>query len=87
MSPEVRIPMTLAPYRRVLALPGVRSLLLVAMLARIPVTAAGVTLTLYVVLNLGRGYFAAGLVAAAMTVGAALGAPLMGRMVDRRGLR
>ncbi|HEX5596461.1 MAG TPA: MFS transporter [Micromonosporaceae bacterium] len=87
MSPEVRIHMTLDPYRRVLALPGVRSLLLVAMLARIPVTAAGVTLTLYVVQDLERGYLAAGLVGAALTIGAALGAPLMGRMVDRRGLR
>lgn len=79
--------MTLSPYREALALPGVRSLLLVAMLARIPITAAGVTLTLHVVLDLGRGYAAAGLVGAAITVGAAIGAPLFGRLVDRRGLR
>lgn len=78
--------MTLVPYRQVLALPGVRSLLLVAMLARIPVAAASVTLTLHV-LELGRGYGAAGLAGTALTVGAALGAPLMGRLVDRRGLR
>lgn len=79
--------MTFEPYRQTLALPGFRSLLLVAMLARIPVTAASVTLTLHVVLDLDRGYGAAGLVAAVLTVGAALGAPLMGRLVDRRGLR
>lgn len=79
--------MTLKPYRQALALPGIRSLLLVAMLARVPVTAASVTLTLHVVLDLHRGYFAAGLVGAAITVGSALGAPLLGRMVDRRGLR
>lgn len=79
--------MNVAPYRLTLALPGVRSLLLVALLARIPLTATAVTLTLHVVLDLDRGYAAAGLVAAAMTVGAATGAPLVGRVVDRRGLR
>jgi predicted MFS family arabinose efflux permease len=79
--------MNLQPYRQTLALPGVRSLLLVAMLARIPLTAVGVVLTLYVVQDLGHGYAAAGLAAAAMTVGMAVGAPLLGRLVDRRGLR
>ncbi|RKN49677.1 MFS transporter [Micromonospora endolithica] len=75
------------PYREALALPGLRSLLLVAVLARIPLTATGVTLTFYVVEDLGRGYGAAGLVGAAITVGAAIGGPLLGRLVDRRGLR
>ncbi|MEV4709741.1 MFS transporter [Micromonospora sp. NPDC049374] len=75
------------PYREALALPGLRSLLLVAVLARVPLTATGVTLTFYVVQDLGRGYGAAGLVGAAITVGAAVGGPLLGRLVDRRGLR
>lgn len=79
--------MTLEPYRRVLALPGVRPLIALALLARVPVTAVGVTLTLHVVLDLHHGYGAAGLVGAASTVGTALGAPLLGRLVDRRGLR
>ncbi|HKS97986.1 MAG TPA: MFS transporter, partial [Rugosimonospora sp.] len=79
--------MQLTPYRRVLALPGLRALVVVALLARIPVIAAGVTLTLHVVLDLHRGYGAAGLVGAASTVGIALGSPLLGRLVDRRGLR
>jgi predicted MFS family arabinose efflux permease len=74
-------------YREVLRLPGVRSLILVGLLARIPSVSAGVTLTLHVVLDLDRGYAAAGLVGAAATIGAALGAPLLGRIVDRRGLR
>lgn len=79
--------MTLEPYRRVLALPGVRALILLALLARVPVTAVGITLTLHVVLDLHHGYGAAGLVGAASTVGSALGTPLLGRLVDRRGLR
>ena len=79
--------MQLDPYRRVLALPGVRSLMVLALLARIPITAVGVTMTLHVVLDLHRGYGAAGLAGTALTVGAALGAPLNGRFVDRRGLR
>ncbi|WP_433118270.1 hypothetical protein [Micromonospora sp. CA-246542] len=53
--------MNIKPYRTALALPGLRSLLLVAVLARIPLTATGVTLTFHVVLDLDRGYGAAGL--------------------------
>ena len=79
--------MSLAPYRRVLAVPGVRSLLLVGVLARIPATAIGMTLTLHVVTGLGRSWAQAGLVTAAFTVGGAVGAPLLGRLIDRRGLR
>ncbi len=87
MSPEVRTHVNMKPYRQALALPGLRSLLLIAVLARIPLTATGVTLTFHVVLDLDRGYGAAGLVGAAVTVGAAIGGPLLGRLVDRRGLR
>ncbi|MCW2639146.1 MAG: transporter [Dactylosporangium sp.] len=79
--------MRLKPYRQVLALPGVLPLLLVALLARVPVTAAGITLTLHVVLDLHRGYAAAGTVGALSTIGMALGGPALGRFVDRRGLR
>ena len=79
--------MNLNPYRQALALPGFRSLLLVSTFARVPTAMAAITLTLYVVEELGRGYAAAGVVAAAVTIGAALGAPLMGRLADRRGLR
>ena len=79
--------MTLTPYRETLALPGIKSLLVVATLARIPIAAGTVVLTLHVVNDLGRGYGAAGLIGAAFTVGASLGAPVMGRFVDRKGLR
>jgi MFS family permease len=79
--------MSLTPYRRVLARPGVSRLLLFGVLARVPATAGGVVLTLHVVLGLGRGYGAAGLVATAVTVGMAVGSPWRGRAVDRLGLR
>ena len=79
--------MSLAPYRQVLAVPGVRALLLVGVLARIPATAIGMTLTLHVATTLGRPWTQAGLVTAAFTVGGAVGAPLLGRLIDRRGLR
>ena len=79
--------MSLKPYRTVLALPGVRSLLLVGILARVPATALGITLTLHVVNAMGLSWARAGLITAAYTVGAAVGQPLTGRLVDRRGLR
>jgi MFS family permease len=77
----------LTPYRRVLAVPGVRSLTLLGIAARIPHAATAVVLTVHVVTTLGRGYGAAGLLVAAWTIGMALGAPWRGRAVDRLGLR
>ena len=56
--------MNLAPYRHVLALPGVRALLLVGVVARIPATAVAMSLTLYVANTLGRSWAQAGLVTA-----------------------
>lgn len=79
--------MSLAPYGRLLRLPGVLPLVLVSFVARIPHAMTGVVLTLHVVGPLGLGYARAGLVAAAMTVGVAIGAPWRGRRVDRLGLR
>ncbi|MFJ2029157.1 MFS transporter [Streptosporangium sp. NPDC087985] len=78
--------MAIEPYRRLLTLPGVRTLLLVGLLARIPATATGITLTLHI-RSLGLGWLAAGVVGTATTVGMAVGAPLAGRFVDRHGLR
>lgn len=56
-------------------------------LARIPFEATGITLTLHVVSGLDRGYGAAGIVAALITVGTGFGGPLVGRVLDRFGLR
>lgn len=74
-------------YRQVLALPGVRAQLALIFFARLPTTAGGMILTLHVAVTMGRGYGAAGTVGAAITIGIALGAPVMGRVVDRYGLR
>ncbi|MEO3788357.1 MFS transporter [Actinocorallia sp. B10E7] len=79
--------MKIEPYRRVLSLPGLPSLMLVGTLARIPVTATGVALTLHVAITLDRGFFQAGLVGALCTLGVALSAPVAGRFVDRYGMR
>jgi MFS family permease len=77
----------LAPFKHVLALPRVRPLMLLMLLARIPPTAAGVTVTLHVVTTLHQGYAAAGTVGFATMVGIGLGSPLMGKLIDSRGLR
>ncbi len=74
-------------YRQVLAVPGMASLLGVSLLARTAITADVMALTLYVVLGLDLSYAAAGGVAAALTAGVALGGPLLGRLIDARGLR
>ena len=79
--------MNFALYRELLAVRPIRRLLLVGMIARIPHSAAGVLLTLHIVLTLGQGYAAAGAAAAVMTIGIALGAPWRGRRVDTVGLR
>ncbi|MFF1251738.1 MFS transporter [Pseudarthrobacter sp. NPDC058329] len=79
--------MNFALYRELLAVQPIRRLLLVGMIARIPHSAAGVLLTLHIVLTLGQGYAAAGAAAAVMTIGIAVGAPWRGRRVDTVGLR
>ncbi len=62
-------------------------LLGVSLLARAAITADATALTMYVVIALDMSYAAAGAVVAALTAGVALGGPLLGRMIDRRGLR
>ncbi|MGV9533411.1 MFS transporter [Streptosporangium sandarakinum] len=74
-------------FRQVLAVPGMTPLLSISLLARAAITADATALTMYVVLALDMSYAAAGAVVAALTAGVALGGPLLGRMIDRRGLR
>lgn len=77
----------LAPYKPILAMPGTRALFVVAFLARLPLTAKSMALTLHIVLDQGGSYAAAGAAGMVMTVGMGVGAPLLGRMVDLRGLK
>lgn len=63
------------------------ALLGVSLLARVAISADVMALTMHVVLGLDMSYAAAGGVGAALTAGLALGGPLLGRMIDRRGLR
>lgn len=79
--------MHLASYRAVVRRPGVRQVLLLGFLVRLPMFATGLVLTLHVVTDLGRSYGEAGLVSAVFTVALALSAPWRGRLLDRRGLR
>lgn len=87
MGAEVKTAMTIEPYRKILGLPGVRALMLVGLVARIPIIAAGIILTLHVVNTMHLGYAQAGLVGTASTLGSAIGSPLAGRLIDRHGLR
>ena len=79
--------LSIAPYRVVLASPGLKSALLLGTLVRIPVFSAGVLLTVHVVTTLGGTYAAAGLLAAVATVAIAVSGPWRGRLLDRIGLR
>ncbi|MEO3887258.1 MFS transporter [Nonomuraea sp. B5E05] len=74
-------------FRQVLAVPGMTPLLVISLFARTAITADAMALTMYVVVALDMSYAAAGAVVAALTAGVALGGPLLGRMIDRRGLR
>lgn len=79
--------MGMAAYRRLLANPTVRSVLLLGFAIRIPVWASFIVLTLHVVSGLGQGYAAAGLVTTVTTIAMAVAGPWRGRALDRVGLR
>ncbi|WP_370933286.1 MFS transporter [Amycolatopsis sp. cg13] len=75
-------------YRRVLSIPRFAAFLVLGLLLNLPSTAAPVVLTLYSATEVRNGNFgAAGLVVALWMAGMAIGSPLQGRLMDRRGLR
>lgn len=79
--------MGFSAYARLWADRPVRALYIAAFFARIPALASPLVFTLYVVGELDGTYAQAGVVAAATTVGAAIGSPWRGRLIDRLGMR
>lgn len=76
----------MAVYARILRIPGIALLILATTITRLPFAINGLAIVLF--LRETTGSFAiAGLVAGALALGAAAGAPLAGRLVDRRGAR
>ena len=73
-------------YGAVLKLPHATSLLVAVAPARAPITIMGLAMVLFVREHVGS-YALAGLTAGALGVMVAIGSPLLGRMVDRVGLR
>ena len=74
----------LVRYRALFAVTHVRSLVLSGLVARLPIGMVGLALLLLVREN-GGSYSAAGAVSGSFFVASALGAPIAGRLVDRRG--
>ena len=79
--------MAFSGYAQLWADRSVRTLFIAAFFARIPMMAAPLVFTLYVVDDLDGSYAQAGVVAAATTLGAAIGSPWRGRLIDRLGMR
>ncbi len=79
--------MSFRKYQTVLAIPRVLPATLFMFVAGLPLTIMSLTLSLHVLNEMGRSYFDAGLVGTATALGFAVGSPLLGRMIDRHGLR
>ena len=77
-------PLGLARYGALFRVPHVRRLVLCGMVARLPMGMIGLALLLLVREN-GGSYAAAGAVSGGYFVATAIGAPISGRLVDRRG--
>ena len=74
----------LAPYRALFGIPGVPRLVLAGFLARVPIGMETLALVLFVEAETGS-FGVAGAVTGAFGATLALGAPVQGRLVDRRG--
>ncbi len=74
----------LAPYRRILVVPGAAAFSGAGLLARLPMSMSGLGIVLLVSARTGS-YGTAGVVSAVHICAAAAGQPLVGRLVDRFG--
>jgi MFS family permease len=75
-----------AVYARILRTPGVSTIVLATVVGRLPIGISGLAILLYVQ-EVSGSFAAAGFCAGALALGSALGAPLLGRLVDWRGER
>jgi MFS family permease len=74
-------------YRKVFAVPGFPLVMALGLLAKLPVIAIPIVLTLHVTTGLDHSYGQAGLVISAWTAGFTVGSPVQGRLIQRYGLR
>jgi predicted MFS family arabinose efflux permease len=72
-------------YARILRTPGVAVIVLATLVGRMPIGISGLAILLYV-REVTGSFAAAGVCTGALALGSALGAPLQGRLVDRRGV-
>jgi predicted MFS family arabinose efflux permease len=71
-------------YARILRTPGVAVIVFATLIGRMPIGISGLAILLFV-REVTGSFASAGLCAGALALGSALGAPLAGRLVDRRG--
>jgi len=71
-------------YARILRSPGVAGIVLATLIGRLPIGISGLAILLYVH-EVSGSFAAAGICTGALALGSAVGAPLVGRLVDWRG--
>jgi MFS family permease len=73
-------------YARILRTPGVALIVFATLIGRMPIGISGLAILLFV-RDVTGSFASAGLCAGALALGSAIGAPLQGRLIDRRGVR
>jgi MFS family permease len=73
-------------YARILRTPGVAVIVFATLIGRMPIGISGLAILLFV-RHVTGSFASAGLCAGALALGSAIGAPLQGRLIDRRGVR
>ena len=72
-------------YARILRAPGVAIIVFATLIGRMPIGISGLAILLFV-RDVTGSFASAGLCAGALALGSAIGAPLQGRLIDRRGV-